>query len=130
MADIKLPVAVLAALILSGSASLAHAQSAPRAAAAFSDAASTAREAYTLNNSQQPKVLELDGKSHWGLKLELQQPVTREMNIKDVEAGAFYKVTPSIRVGGAVGLTDAKPAAPEATSPVTPRVRLGASYKF
>ncbi len=136
MADVKLPLAVLAALVLSGTASLAHAQSASQAAArpqvAFSDPDATAREHYTLNQSQQPTVIELDGKSHWGLKLEIQQPVTRQAQLKDVEAGAFYKITPSIRVGGAVGLTDTKaPAAQtDVTSPVTARLRLGASVKF
>ncbi len=90
MADMKLPMAVLAALALSGTASLAHAQSAARRPqAAFTDPSSTARDAYTLNQAQQSKVIELDGKSRWGLKLEIQQPVTRQVQLKDVEAGAF-----------------------------------------
>ncbi len=136
MADVKLPLAVLAALVLSGTAGLAHAQTANQTTAhpqaSFTDADATAREHYTLNQSQQPTVIELDGKSHWGLKLEIQQPVTRQAQLKDVEAGAYYKVTPSIRVGGTVGLTDTKaPAAQtDSTSPVAARLRLGASVKF
>ena len=126
----RLSLAVLSALVLSGTAGLAHAQSAPapRGGAALADPKSV--DSYQLNQSQQPKVLELDGKSHWGLKLELQQPVTRDIQLKDIEAGANYKVTPSIRVGGAVGVTDAKPATPTPNGPVTPRAKIGASLKF
>src|SRR6476620_2869750 len=117
MADFRLPLFVVTALALSGTASLAHAQSARTPAPVRSPAAAaetTAREAFQLNQSQQAKALELDGKAHWGLKLELQQPVTRDTLPKNIEAGAYYKVTPTIRVGGTVGLIDAKPATPEA----------------
>jgi hypothetical protein len=129
MADLRLPLIVLTTLVLSGTASLAHAQ-ATAAKPSLTD--TTRAESYQLNQSQQSKVLELDGKSHWGLKLELQQPVTREMQIKDIEAGAYYKVTPTIRVGGTLGVTDAKPATPQTNSsgPVIPRAKIGASLKF
>ena len=129
MANIKLAVAVLGAVSVLASANLAHAQGA-RSGPAVADL--NARDSYQLNQSQQSKVVELDGKSHWGLKLELKQPVTRDMQLKDVEAGAYYKLTPSIRLGGAVGVTDAKPATPEASAngPVTPRAKIGASLKF
>ncbi|MEI7932110.1 MAG: NtrZ family periplasmic regulatory protein [Alphaproteobacteria bacterium] len=129
MADYRLPLIAMTTLVLSGTASLAHAQTvAPKPAASLAD--TTRVESYQLNQSQQSKVLEIDGKSHWGLKLELQQPVTRDVQLKDIEAGAYYKVTPTIRVGGALGVTDAKPAAPAANGPVTPRAKIGATLKF
>jgi hypothetical protein len=49
----------------------------------------------------------------------MDQPVGREMELKDVEAGAYFKLTPSIRVGGAVALGDNNPPWP----PARPRSR-------
>lgn len=133
MAAFRLPLLMTATLALAGVANLAHAESAAKQAGSPAVAPEiNSRDAFQLNQRQSSKALELDGKSHWGLKLDLQQPVTREMQLKDIEAGAFYKVTPSIRVGGAVGLVDTKPASPEAdtTGAVTPRMKVGASLKF
>jgi hypothetical protein len=132
MTGIRLSLGVFGALALLGAAGAAQAQTA-RPAAAPSLADTAARESYQLNQSQQPRVLELDGKSHWGLKLEFKQPVTRDMQLKDVEAGAYYKLSPSVRLGGTVGVTDAKPATPQADAnkaPVTPRAKIGATLKF
>lgn len=102
-------------------------QAKPRAA--LTDTA--AREAFTLDQSQSRRVLQFDQAKKWGLKLEMQQPVTREMQLRDMEAGAYFKFTPGFRVGGAVGLTDKEPATPKAQEPeVTPRVRLETTFKF
>jgi hypothetical protein len=125
--------AALAALVLTGTATTALAQvqvqgqAKPRAA--LTDTA--AREAYTLDQSQGRRVLQFDQAKKWGLKLEMQQPVTREMELKDMEAGAYFKFTPGFRVGGAVGLTDKTPPTPKAREDeVTPRVRLETTFKF
>ena len=127
MLGLKLPMAILAAVVLSGAASVAHAQTTTR------PSNTAARDTYNLNQSQQPRVLELDSGSRWGIRLELQPPVTREMQLKDVEAGAYYKLTPSLRLGGQVGLADRQAPAAETKAQdaeVTPRVRLGAIFKF
>jgi len=44
-------------------------------------------------------------KGHWGLTLNLQQPDSRGMAPSDIQAGAYYRITPSLRVGvgGALG---------------------------
>lgn len=80
------------------------------------------------------KTLQWDAsKGRWGLKLDLDQPFGREMELKDVEAGAYFKVTPSLRVGGAVALGDTNPAlAARKAEPVepAPRVRLETAFKF
>src|SRR5579872_5394896 len=47
-----------------------------------------------------------DKKGRWGLKLDMSHPVGREMQMGDVQAGAYYRVTPSLRVGAAVSLGD------------------------
>ena len=130
MALIRLTLAAAAALVLAGTASMAHAQQAPGQAKPRAALNDTAREAYTLDQSQGRRVLQFDQAQRWGLKLEMQQPVTREMQLKDMEAGAYFKFTPGFRVGGAVGLTDKTPPTPKAQDEVTPRVRLETTFKF
>jgi len=127
--------AAIGALVLLGTAGLAHAQSAParKPAVAFGDAGNTARDSYTLDQSQlnARRTLQWDQQAKWGWKLEMSQPVTREMRLKDIEAGAYFKVTPSFRVGGAVGLTDKTAPTPKPSAEqVTPRVRLETTFKF
>ena len=127
MALLRLTLAAAAALVLTGTASTALAQTKPRANLSESNA----RDAYALDQSQGTRVLQFDQGKKWGLKLEMQQPVTREMQLKDMEAGAYFKFTPGFRVGGAVGLTDKEPAAPKVRQDeVTPRVRLETTFKF
>jgi hypothetical protein len=126
MALLRLTLAAAAALVLAGTATTALAQAKPRAA--LNDA--SASEAFTLDQSQSRRVLQFDQGKKWGLKLEMQQPVTREMQLKDMEAGAYFKFTPGFRVGGAVGLTDKAPPTPKTQDEVTPRVRLETTFKF
>jgi hypothetical protein len=77
------------------------------------------------------KSLQWDQK-HWGLHLDMTEPVGREMQMRDIQAGAFFKLTPSLRVGGAVAFAD-QPTQPDRTSlptTQTPRVRLETTFKF
>jgi hypothetical protein len=81
-----------------------------------------------------PKTMKWDAThGRWGVTLNLQQPETREGTWNDVQAGAFYRITPSLRVGGAVALGDQQPA-PGANKLVPdagqPRVRLETQFKF
>lgn len=125
-----------AALILTGSAATAFAQAKPHAVAPdftvkndFTSAASGVQ--YPQDDR---RTLRWDAKKgRWGLKLDLDQPSSREMELQDVKAGAYFKVTPSIRVGGAVSLGETNPAlaARKAQqSDPAPRVRLETAFKF
>lgn len=82
----------------------------------------------------QSKSLKWDAaKGRWGLTLNLEQADTRQSNWNDVQAGAYYRITPSLRVGGAVSLGE-QPLAPGAKK-ITPdqgqpRVRLETAFKF
>jgi hypothetical protein len=72
-------------------------------------------------------------KGRFGFTLQMQQPDTRPVAPNDVQAGAYFRITPSIQVGGSVALGDqeltrrANPARP-ATD--TPKVRLESTLKF
>jgi hypothetical protein len=64
--------------------------------------------------------------------LDMSEPVGRDMQARDVQAGAYYHITPSLRVGGAVSFGDT-PATPDRSNlPQTqaPRVRLETNFKF
>lgn len=125
-----------AALILTGSATVASAQIKMRSATpdftVKNDFTNTPKGVFGPQDSK--KTLQWDAKKgRWGLKLDLDQPVGRDMELKDVEAGAYFKVTPSIRVGGAVALGESNPAlAARKAEPVepAPRVRLETAFKF
>jgi hypothetical protein len=72
-------------------------------------------------------------KGRFGVTLSLQQPDVRASTLNDVAAGAYYRITPSLRVGGSVSLGDqqlrnnrALPVRPTDT----PRVRLETAFKF
>ena len=78
------------------------------------------------------KTLQLDSNGRWGLRLDMEKPTNRPMDWKDVEAGAYFKLTPRLRVGGSVGLGD-KFADVQRITPaeaVAPRVHLETSFKF
>jgi hypothetical protein len=62
----------------------------------------------------------------------MSQPFGRDMQMRDVQAGAYYHVTPSLRVGGAVTFGEA-PSQPNRTDlpqDQAPRVKLETSFKF
>ena len=73
-------------------------------------------------------------KAKWGLKLDMDQqlglPQSYTTN-REVQAGAFYKITPSFRVGGSVrvGALNDGPS-PVIPSDASPKVRLETALKF
>jgi len=75
--------------------------------------------------------LQVDKKG-WTLKLEMTEPVGRDMQARDVQAGAYYHITPSLQVGGAVSFGDAPSTPDRSNLPQTqaPRVRLETNFKF
>ena len=72
-------------------------------------------------------------KAKWGLKLDMDQQLglPQTFNNREYQAGAFYKITPSFRVGGSVRL-GAMSDGPQAPLPSdgNPKVRLETALKF
>lgn len=94
----------------------------------------TLAEASTAQSSAQPRRgLRWNENGRWGLDFNLNQPVGREAEWGDVEAGAYYRLSPRLRVGAAAGLATPQqdPArAPETDRRAQPRVRLETLFRF
>ena len=134
MAELKLSTAIIAALVLTGTGVAAYAQ-----APVKKPSGSTTFTSQPTMAAQDPlapggvrKTLQWDDKTgRWGLRLDVDQPASRDAKLKEAEVGAFYRVTPSLRVGGAVGMTATpSPQKPVETDPNTPRVRVETALKF
>ena len=71
-------------------------------------------------------------KGRFGVTVTLQQPGERRAVPNDIAAGAYYRITPSVRVGGSVafGEQDLTPRANQARPADTPKVRLETAFKF
>ena len=117
-------------LLVSGASSAAWAQTATVAATPQNPNAFLTNEASPLAPR---KSLQWDANGRWTLKLDMDQPVGREMELKDMSAGAFFHITPSMRIGGSVGLADRfadqQKVVPQDTVNA-PRVRLETKFKF
>ena len=81
------------------------------------------------------KSLQLDATGKWTLRLDMEQPAGEPLATtgwKDVQAGAFFHITPSLRVGGSVGLgdrqADVQRILPQDTT--GPRVHFETKFKF
>lgn len=117
-----------AVALLGGAAGAAQAADAPAKGVDF-----TVRPDLVSSPVAGPKALNLDARrGRWGVTLNLQQPDTRESTWNDVQAGAYYRITPSLRVGGAVALGDQQlqPGPKKLTPDGQPRVRLETQFKF
>ncbi|MFT3997033.1 MAG: hypothetical protein QM667_06480 [Asticcacaulis sp.] len=82
---------------------------------------------------QQSKIYQWSVKGRWGLKFDVNQDEARPSGWNDVDAGAFYKITPSVRVGGTVGFgekTKSLQPRDNHTDDTQPRVRLETTFKF
>lgn len=125
--------AALGAVALIGAAGSAYADSATQATTPpKANAFSSAGDASGPQAIPYPhKTFAFDNKGKWGVKLDLTQPTNRDVDWKDVEAGAYFKLTPSLRLGGSVGLGD-KFAQPQHITPqdTGPRVHLEGAFKF
>ena len=117
-------VAMSAALLLTGIASLAHA--APADLVGGVDAPPAP---FTVPTPH--KTYSFDNKGRWGLNLDMNQPVNRETEWKDVTAGAYFRINPRLKLGGSVGLGD-KFAQPQQITPqdTGPRVHLETKFQF
>ena len=94
---------------------------------------SEAQAAQRNTPAPQRRGLRLNDRGRWGLDFNLNQPVGRETDWGDVEAGAYYRLNDRLRVGAAasVATVDADPGRePESNSRTQPRVRLETIFKF
>lgn len=136
MARVRLFAVAISALVLSGTGTLAHAQSVKPKVTVTGDAFSTheqiSPEQAQFGPAAPKKSLQWDDKGKWGLKLDVEQPIGRDVQMKDIQAGAYFRVTPSLRVGGAVALGGDSPVPDRKSTPQdqAPRVRLETSFKF
>lgn len=92
----------------------------------------------TSFNKNGSKSYQFDLSNRWGVKFDVNQPETSPSGFNDIDAGAFYKLTPSLRVGGSLGFgektdpmkTEAANAAVAQDARKQPRVRLETTFKF
>jgi hypothetical protein len=129
MASAKLT-AVLAALALSGAlASMAHADP----VSLNTDPSKILADRNQWAPLAQHKTIEWDAaKGRFGLKFDMEQQPGGSGEWKNVQAGAYFKLTPSLRVGAGVSLSDQpnNAANPLAQQPAPPRVHLETAFKF
>lgn len=131
MSSRKAPALILAALAASAALGLAGAAWAADPASKAADF--TVRTETTAMPLQAGKTLKWDARrGRWGVTLNLDQPNDRDAQWNDIQAGAYYRLTPQLRVGGAVALGDKFTLSNKATSPLetAPRVRLETAFKF
>lgn len=72
-------------------------------------------------------------KGRWGVTFNVLQPDTRETTLNDIQAGAYYKITPKLRVGGAFAFGEQQVSPlPKGNAPDNsqPRVQLETKFKF
>ncbi len=71
-------------------------------------------------------------KGRFGFTLDMRQTTERPSSLNDVKAGAYYRITPSLRVGGSVALgpQELAPRAGRAPLADQPKVRLETAFKF
>lgn len=123
------PIAAVAATLLFGAAVDARAAEA-RTRAPMDLAGQPAQAApWTLTGPR--KSVEWDSNGKWGLRLGMSQSPLREPDWKDMQAGAFFRITPSLRVGGSVQFGD-RLAQPKQVTPgdATPRINLETAFRF
>lgn len=122
--------ATVVALAIAGVAVDAHAQARP-AKPRPQVAAAPAQAPNDWNTSNRRKSLEFNTDGRWGLKLDYEQPTSRDVQWRDVEAGAYFRLSPSLRVGGSVGLGDqTAPRRLTEDEKPQPRVRLETTFRF
>jgi hypothetical protein len=120
--------ALVGAVLIASAGSMAHAQTTKK-----TTDFSVRSETLALASPQAAKALKFDArKGRWGVTLNLQQPDGRDTQWNDVQAGAYFRVTPSLRVGGAVALGEKETPMYKKTEPQAgaPRVRLETAFKF
>ena len=123
----RLAISLLGAALLAGGATAAHAQTAKK-----TTDFTVRSEASAVASSQGTKSLKWDArKGRWGVSFNLDQRTERDQQWNNVQAGAYFRVTPSLQVGGAVALGEKdQPAYKKEPVDSAPRVRLETAFKF
>lgn len=123
--------ATIGSLALASVTTDAYAQTRTRAPSVnLAEAAATNS---TPSNSSQRRALRWTDSGRWGLNFNMKEPVGRDADWGDVEAGAYYRLSPRLRVGAAANLAspETDPArATETDRRAQPRVRLETIFKF
>ena len=114
--------AFAAALAVAGAASAQPARPRPE------QARPAESESLRLGAPASTTTLKFNEKGRWGVDLNLDEPARRDRRLNDVEAGAFFRITPSVRVGGSVRLDD-RPK-PERIAPDDRGARVSVRGKF
>ena len=125
-------VGLIGAAVLMGVATSADAQSSttrsrlPFVSLAEADAAQRAAPATPRRG------LRWNENGRWGLDFNLNQPVGRERAWGDVEAGAYYRLSPRLSVGATaeLGAREQDPAEVPEPRRTPPRLRLESIFKF
>ena len=126
--------ATVAMAALTATAFDASAQSSARdTARAAVQASPTVRNDLVSEREAPRRGLQWNEDGRWGLNLNLSQPVGREADWSDVQAGAYYRLNPRLRFGAAASLSEPQtdPARPvESDRRAQPRVRLETIFRF
>jgi hypothetical protein len=69
-------------------------------------------------------------RGRWGVDVKVDEPLERERRLRDVEAGANFRITPSVRVGGSVRLDDKSKTERLAPMDRGARVRVETKFQF
>ena len=129
----KLLFAAVATVVLAASVS-ARAETKGSTPDSFTVKDSIASDANQWSPQVGRRSLQWDSKkAKWGLKLDMDQQLglPQTFTNRDVQAGAFYKITPSFRVGGSVRLGAMNDGAQiPLPNDDKPKVRLETSLKF
>jgi hypothetical protein len=126
-----------AALLIAATALIGAAGGAVQAAPAAA-ATSTKPMDFTVHAETSPlagaEVMKWDAaKGHWGVTLNLKQPEARAATANDIQAGAYYRITPSLRVGGSLAFGEQQITPGPKPNPADagqPRVQLETKFKF
>lgn len=125
------------ALTLSGAGTMAHAQSKKTTPRPVNELtvpmpSRLAQDNLKTDSALSKRSLQWNADGRWSLKLDM-NPLRQGGS--DVEAGAYYRLSPSVRVGGTIGGTDTREkdktiqrARPEERN--EPRVRLETTFRF
>jgi hypothetical protein len=131
MKPLGLVIAAAATLALSAGAFAAHAEGAQPVQVSDTDFS-----APTLNGAPTTAKRSLewdDSKGRWGLNFGVEQHSSdRELQLKDVSSGVYYKLTKRLHIGGAVSLAPDQAETLRLGQPQVPapRVRLETVFKF
>ena len=125
MAGVRLMAAVCALALSGAAATLAHADP------LITDPSKSVNDRNQWAPKTTHKTFEWDAtKSRWGLKFDVEQQSSAFSDWKNVQAGAYFKVTPSLRVGAGVSLSDTNSNNNPIQTPAPPRVHLETAFKF